>query len=332
MNEIKRDREELISIVVPTFNGASYLNRCVLSLLEQTYKKTEIILVDDGSTDDTSLICEQFAERDSRVVVIHQKNAGVSAARNTGISNAKGDYVALVDGDDYISPQMIEKLYKRMVKDQADVAICGYKKVNEKGYKLGEVTIPDAVVSGIQAIQMHYQSTTGIMPVPWNKLYCKKLFSHVRFPEGKRCEDEATFYLLLNMCDKVSILSEPCYYYVQHEDSFMGGKYKVARLDGVEASYDRYLFYREHSDRYQELLQPEGRAFLWLFYDAVRHFHPSTNEERVRFREIYRMARIMSSQSEANWSLRELMKLRFPELYVSVRNIKDTFCYTAYKQ
>ena len=316
-------QEPLISIVVPIYNVEKYLKQCIMSIIEQTYEHLEIILIDDGSTDNSAEICDQFAYKEPRIVAIHQNNAGVSAARNTGIVRARGEYVAFVDGDDFISPHMIKGLYSRIVQDQSDIAICGYRRVDEEGHELSVISVPNAVVSGVRAIKMHYEDTGGMMPIPVNKLYQRRVLDQVQFPEGKRCEDEATFYRILDLCEKVSILSEPYYSYVQHADSFMGGNYSVQRLDGVEVSYERYLFYRNQGDRYRDLLQPEGKAFAWLFYDVIRHFHPKTNEEAERIQEIYRIAGEMYSQKEVKWTMREKLKLRYPEIYVSARIMKD---------
>lgn len=334
MNEQKVSMESktLISMIVPVYNVEKYLKKCVESIVAQTYQHLEIILVDDGSTDKSTEICDQYAREDTRIMVIHQKNSGVSAARNTGIACARGEFFSFIDGDDYVSPNMIEHLYSRIVQDCSDLAVCGYKKVDEEGNELEVAAIPDAVVSGSQAIRLHYKQTAGIMMIPCDKLYHRSLFDTVQFPVGKRCEDEATFYRILDLCDRVSILSDPLYFYVQHKDSFMAREYSVERLDGVEAFYDRYLFYRDHGERYQDLLQQEGALFVWLFYDVIRHFHPTTKEEKERLNDIYRMARTMCSQSEVDWSLRERIKLRLPELYVSVRKIKDILLRKGYKQ
>ena len=325
MNEQKQSMEPqtLISIIVPVYNAEKFLEKCVDSIVEQTYQSLEIILVDDGSTDHSPEICDQLSRKDPRILVIHQKNAGVSAARNAGIGYARGEYLAFIDGDDYISPYMMEHLYSRIVEDHSEVAVCGYRKVDEEGYELSVATIPDAIVSGPQAIRMHYNQTAGIMMIPVDKLYHRKLFETVRFPLGKRCEDEATFYRILDLCDRVSILAEPLYFYVQHEDSFMGREYSVERLDGVEAFYDRYMFYRDHGERYQDLLQPEGKLFVWLFYDVMRQFQPNTDEERKRVNEVCKMGREMCSQCGLKWTLRERMKLLFPEIYVKARRTKD---------
>ncbi len=325
MNEQKESMESktLISVIVPVYNAEKYLKKCIDSILSQTYGDLEVILVDDGSIDKSSEICDQYAGENNRVIVIHQENKGVSAARNRGIACAKGDFFAFIDGDDYVSPNMIEHMYSRIVQDYSDLAICGYEKVDEEGHVLNVATIPDAIVSGSQAIQLHYKQTAGIMMIPVNKLYHRKLFDTVRFPVGKRCEDEATFYRILDLCERVSILSAPLYRYVQHEDSFMGGEYSVERLDGVEAFYERYLFYCDHRDQYRDLIQQEGKLFVWQFYDAIRHFHPKTESERKRVREICTMARKMCSQREVNWSIREKMKLLFPDIYVTARKIKD---------
>ena len=317
------ENEALISIIVPVYNADRYLDKCVTSISSQTYENLEIILVDDGSSDNSPEICDWFAKKDSRILVIHQNNRGVSAARNVGIEYAKGEYLAFVDGDDYISPSMIEHLYSRVLLDQTDIAVCGYRKVDEEGRELCVASIPDAVVTGFQAIRMHYHQTAGIMMIPVNKLYNKRLFGSVRFPEGRRCEDEATFYRIMDLCERVSILADPFYSYIQHDDSFMGREYSVERLDGVEALYERYLFYLNHGDQYRELLQPEGKLFIWVFYDVIRHFHPKSDSERKRVREICTMARNMCAQRDVNWSIRERLKLLFPGIYVSARRIKD---------
>ena len=316
----------LISVIVPVFNADKYLKQCVTSILAQEYDHLEIILIDDGSTDNSLKTCELFAKVDSRIIVIHQDNAGVSAARNAGIEHSRGEYLAFVDGDDYISPHMMECMYKRIIEDQADMAVCGYRRVDEDGHELSVATIPNTIVSGQQAIRMHYNQTDGIMMIPCDKLYSKKLFDRVRFPVGKRCEDEASFYRILDRCERVSVLAEPFYFYVQHEDSFMGKSYSVERLDGVEAVFERFFFYLASGERYMDLLQPEGKLFVWLFHDAIRNFRPKTKKDYERVQEIYKMARVMCSQRKVKWSLRERIKLRFPELYLVVRRTKDRFC------
>ena len=321
-----RDEElvPLFTVVVPVYNVEKYLEKCISSIIGQTYSNIEIILVDDGSTDNSSAMCDRYAEEDSRVTVIHQKNTGVSAARNTGIENANGEYIAFIDGDDYISNQMMECLYNRIVSDHSDVAICGYRCVDDMGHELNIATVEDAIVSGAEALRIHYERNThGIMAITWNKLYRRRLFEFVRFPEGKRCEDEAVFYRILDLCGKVSILSEHYYYYVQHDDSFMGGTYKAARIDGIEVSYERFLFYYEHKDRYGDLLQPEGKVFSWLFYDMLQHFDPQTDEERRRVRDVCKIARKICFQREVKWTVKEKMKLLYPKFYVTAKKVKE---------
>ena len=117
----------MISVIIPIYNSEKYLSKCISSVLEQTYKDLELILVDDGSTDNSLNICNDFAERDSRIVVVHQKNAGVSAARNNGLKNAKGDFITFVDSDDYVENDWLELLFKAITEKNAEVAVCGIK-------------------------------------------------------------------------------------------------------------------------------------------------------------------------------------------------------------
>lgn len=317
---------KLVSIIAPVYNAEKYLEKCINSILNQTYSCIEVILVDDGSQDRSGEICDRFAAEDARITVIHQINMGVSAARNIGVQKARGDYLAFIDGDDYILPQMIEKMLCRIEEDKSEMAICGFIRVDEKGKELSTVSISSALVTGPEAVSLHYKNTRGIMPIPVNKLYQKQLFDSVLFPEGKRHEDEATFYRFMDQCKRVSILSEPLYCYVQHVNSYMSGTYTVVRLDGVEASFERYRFYREKKERYKKLLQPEGKAFLWLFYDAVRHFQPETEQEKERVHEICRMAREMCDQPDVHWTLREKVKLCYPKIYMTARKLKDRLC------
>ena len=178
----------LISVIVPIYKVEKYLHKCIDSILAQTYTNLEIILVDDGSPDNCGKICDEYAAKDSRIKVIHQPNGGLSAARNAGLDIATGDYIGFVDSDDYIAPDMYEKLYNALVKNDADMAICDYQRFgNELPYD--EMSLTTEVITGLQAMEKQNTVINCSFVVAWSKLYKSFIFSNVRFPVGKINED-----------------------------------------------------------------------------------------------------------------------------------------------
>ena len=177
----------VISIIVPVYKVESCLRQCLDSICAQTLREIEIILVDDGSPDNCGKICDEYAARDSRIRVIHQKNGGLSAARNAGIAVARADILGFVDSDDWIEPDMFALLYHDLVKEEADIAVCGkFCHKNGTVTPLGDGTY--CVLSGCGAIRMLYQQD-GVGRVVWNKIYRRSLFDEIRFPVGRIYED-----------------------------------------------------------------------------------------------------------------------------------------------
>ncbi len=180
-------QEPLISVIVPVYNVSGYLDRCMQSLVKQTYQNLEIILVDDGSTDNSGDLCDQWAGRDSRIQVIHRKNNGLSQARNTGLNAATGEYITFVDSDDILSPQLCQVLYEVMG-GTADISICDAEHVFED--KPYEFSVTDRVetMTAEQAIcQLWYQK--GFLPSAWGKLYRRELFEGKEFTSDRIFED-----------------------------------------------------------------------------------------------------------------------------------------------
>ncbi len=243
----EKQLQELISIVVPVYNVEKYLNRCLKSICNQTYTNLEILLIDDGSTDSCPMLCDNWANRDSRITVIHQKNGGLSSARNTGITAAHGKYIGFVDSDDCIAIDMYEKLYQAIQASKANIAICGFKKVYDNGTpdkNLIPSPLVDKTFSRHEIISKLDMSTDeyAYYVVAWNKLYQKDLFQTIRFPVGKIHEDEFTAHLFFDRCKKITTISEDLYYYVIREDSIMTRKFSVSAYDGFEGVYQRYLY------------------------------------------------------------------------------------------
>ena len=233
----------LINIIVPVYGVEKYLNKCVDSILAQTYSNIRVILVDDGSPDDCPAICDRYSQMDKRVIVIHRKNAGQSAARNSGLTylmdadlSEVGEYVAFIDSDDYVSNDYIEFLYNLIKENDADVAQCGHYIVfSEKRFVDKNRNHSTFVLDKKQAVESLCYN--GIWDVTvWNKLYKLSVFDHIRFPEGKLYEDTAVSYMIVDNAEKFVVNMEPKYYYIQRYTSTANGtSWKEYKYQFIEA-------------------------------------------------------------------------------------------------
>lgn len=245
---------KLISIIVPVYNVENYLRRCLDSLINQTYKNLQIILVDDGSKDNCPSICDEYAKIDTRITVIHKKNAGVSAARNSGFDIAEGDYIGFVDSDDYIHPEMYEFLIKAIEEYDADLSLVWYESVYEgesnknllntyQDYKVGKVYDNNEDI-----VMALYNKKFRINVGPWNKLYKKRIFDNLKYPTDKiRGEDEAVIHIILSLCNKAVVLENKMYYYFKRKGSVMNSNNPQIYIDQINALKDRVIFFINHN-------------------------------------------------------------------------------------
>lgn len=242
-NTLEKTASPLISIIVPVYNVEKYIERCVDSILAQSYRNLEVILVDDGSPDRCPEICDRYGLQDKRVKVLHQSNAGLSAARNAGIDIASGDYLGFVDSDDWISKDMYEQLHAAAARSAADISICNFQCVDESDFSLrANVIMPikDEVLSGIEVITQKLSSDQDwYWVIACNKLYRRDLFSDIRYPLGKLHEDEFIIHRLLLKCSKVAGVSKALYFYLQRTGGITKTKYSIRRLDAAEANFER---------------------------------------------------------------------------------------------
>lgn len=229
---------DLVSIIIPVYNVENYINRCVRSVINQTYRNIEIILIDDGSPDNSGEICDEFANKDNRILVIHKQNGGLSDARNHGIRKASGKYITFIDSDDWVSFKYIETLVYNIENYNAEISICGYISTANENYifeedkKIGNIT----VLNSKQAIEKQYDKDKVNYIVSWGKLYNINLFDNIEFPYGKIHEDEFTTYRLYSMANRIVATASKYYAYYQRNDSIMGSGFNVkARLDLIEA-------------------------------------------------------------------------------------------------
>lgn len=278
---------ELISIVVPIYKVEKYINKCIDSIINQTYKNIEIILVDDGSEDVCSEICDEYASKDNRIRVIHKINGGLSSARNIGIDKASGMYIAFVDSDDYISERMIEILYENIKKYNADISICDFEYVNEKGQKLDikyENKICKGCINGKEIINKSYLLKNGAYwVVAWNKLYKTELFKGIRYPEGKIHEDEFIIHKLIYNATKIICDDYKGYYYVQRPGSIMYNGITYKSFDKVEAYFDRgrYLIENNMNEAAYHVLC----AGIEMAYE-IRELNKSNSDFKYRYKKL----------------------------------------------
>ena len=219
------EKTPIISVIVPVYNAENYLDACVKSVLDQSFESFELVLIDDGSDDNSSVLCDTWAMDDDRIHVYHTANRGAAAARNAGLSKAVGDYVAFVDADDTVPSGYLSYLYKLMVEYKTDIAVCGYNLIFPgKNVSSDDTSHVDVnAMSGTQAMEkLLYQN--GIMSVPWGNLSKRTLWSEVSFPEGRRVEDFATMYRLFSKAKRVVCSTKKLYNYFQRPGSTIYNK------------------------------------------------------------------------------------------------------------
>ncbi|MBQ8828028.1 MAG: glycosyltransferase [Clostridia bacterium] len=239
----------LISILVPVYNVEKYLRQCIDSIIAQIYKNIEIILVDDGSTDSSGTICDEYSKKDSRIKVIHQKNQGLAAVRNVGISAARGEYIGFVDSDDFIAPDMYSDMLDLIQKYEADLAVCSIEYTDAGGISSkAQRNFPfsDGCVDKIKYMDALCGTHCGMLAPAWNKLYKRYLFNGINYPNGKLHEDEAVIHHICHACNKIVCTQKKYYFYRQRSESIMNNPFTVKRFDNTDALIERVKFFKEN--------------------------------------------------------------------------------------
>ena len=224
---------DLVSVVVPVYNVEKYLENCVYSIIKQTYENIEIILVDDGSTDNSSSLCDSFMKRDKRINVYHKKNGGLSDARNYGIEQSKGKYLTFVDSDDTLENDCIEYLYNLLNKYNTMMSICNYNVItNNKiiSYTTKDLEFKFDKITALKELLKENKFSVSSCA----KMYEKNLFNNVKFPVGKLCEDNGTTYKLVEKCAYIAYGSKSKYNYYKRENSIMTSSFNEKKFDLIE--------------------------------------------------------------------------------------------------
>ena len=236
-----------ISVIVPIYNVERYLRLCLDSILTQTFTDFELLLINDGSSDGCPVICNEYAEKDARIRVFHKSNGGVASARNEGLDYAKGDWIMYIDGDDWIEPTYIEDLYKAAIKNNADIAICGFRFAFENGRY---VTEHPALWDNNRQTSLH-RYISSIWTTVWGSIHKSSLYSTngIRSPKDiTYCED---FHLMVRLCyfaDKVISIDRPLYNYRQRSASIMHTLNKKAWRDELSAYKEIIDFFRTQGE------------------------------------------------------------------------------------
>lgn len=285
-------KEELISIIVPIYNVEEYLPECIESLINQTYKNIEIILVDDGSKDNCGSICDEYAKKDNRIIVIHKENGGLSDARNKGIDISKGEYLTFVDSDDVVSTQFIEKLYKMILENNCEIAICDYIRFENEIPKDENIQVEVETVSNLEILTRVYDENVKMI-VAWNKIYKKELFEQIRYPVGKINEDQFTTYKVIYNANKIAVSNEKMYYYRSNPNSIMGSNFNEKRLQVLEALEERMQFYKDKSldGLYKKTQTSYLDIIISLFISSRQNMQDSKKCEEIllsKFKSAYK--------------------------------------------
>ncbi|MDO4340598.1 MAG: glycosyltransferase family 2 protein [Eubacteriales bacterium] len=315
-----------ISVIVPVYNVEKYLEKCIKSILCQTYKNFELILVDDASPDRCPSICDEYAKTDERITVIHRKKrGGLSAARNTGIDSAKGRWLSFVDSDDWIAKDMLEELHKGVLKHHAQVAICDFFRVYENGEETGESygNFHGGVYSYQEVLYKFAGEENIWYTIAWGKLYDRRLFDTVRYPVNKLNEDIFVALELFKQCERICSIEKKMYYYVSRAGSIMQ-TYTVQSLDGVEGWY--HIFQQFYREKKMDLL-PGIEKLLFAKLTTVYGGLPKKDRKEARVKEmidcskeavnILKKEKLMSKSS----GIRTALFYHMPTVYFGVEKI-----------
>jgi len=277
--------DSLVSVIIPVYNVEKYLERCIKSVMEQTYSNIEIILINDGSTDKSGEICRKYEKADKRIVqVTKDTNEGVSSARNTGLKKARGEYFAFIDSDDYVCRNYIETLLNLCLKNDAEISECSLIVGEDNNYLFeNKAGSKEEIYDGIEYLRNMYSfSNSEGFPC---KLYKRHLFEGIECPDSKIMEDVATTYKVAYRAKRVVYIRDRLYYYFRSTDSIIRGTFGLYKLDGLKLYEERFRFFYEIGEKaLYERAQQQYEAVLLKWYYCVKRYYP---EEKMLIKEMH---------------------------------------------
>lgn len=280
-----------ISVIVPVYKVEEFIYRCVDSILCQSFQNFELILVDDGSPDGCGAICDSYAEMDSRIHVIHQKNGGLSAARNTGIdyvmANSSSPWLAFVDSDDWVHPDFLKVLYNTAEQTLCKISACGFFRTEGEAFpEEQDFSILSLSADDYYCGQLH----DGVTAVAWNKLYHRSLFKKLRYPIGKLHEDEFTTYLAVYRAKRIGVTPAMLYGYYQNPEGIMRSDWNPRRMHVLEAFEQQIAFAKEQNNH--RLLNKVAEQYIYSVYDHLNKASVIYQKElRKKLREALKQGR-----------------------------------------
>lgn len=299
--------EELVSVIVPVYNVEPYLCRCLDSIINQTYTNIEIILIDDGSTDNSYSICREYEEQHSNIVFLHKENGGLSSSRNVGMLYANGLYIMFVDSDDFIHEDCVRELYFLLKNNNVKISQCNFEKGSSDQFSQKNEKIKNTFYSGYKMYETKYVNS-----VVWGKLYDRIVLKDLEFPVSKINEDEFYTYKVLYAAEKVAVTNRRLYYYYKRSNSIMNNKEKEIELDIIDAFEERINFFDNKNEMKLKIV--------------------SIKEFCIRLIVLY--TRCMSAKNERN-DLEYIKKL-FDENYAIIKkesflSLKEKYLFIAFK-
>lgn len=273
-----------ISVIVPVYNVKPYLRSCVDSILAQTLPGIEIILVDDGSTDGSGLICDEYARQNKCIQVIHKENGGLGSARNAGLDAARGAYIAFVDSDDCIAPEMYQRLLCALRENNAELSICGYQKIETSGAQGIANTHPFETMTGMQALEKLYTNDYVYFTIACNKLFKRSVFDSLRFPQGTLFEDGYAAFRYYYAAQTVVCLPACYYFYLTRHGSITTSLLSIKNLDGLDAEVDSIDFLSEKGCF--DLLAKAQIKYAGAVISNLKRYKLKQKDVRLRFGKI----------------------------------------------
>ena len=318
----------IISVIVPCYNVEKYLERCIYSIIGQTYSKLEIILVDDGSTDGTGDMCDKFAQIDSRIKVVHKPNGGLSDARNAGIDVAQGEFYAFVDGDDYLELDTYEKMISEM-KDDISLVSAGIISEDINGNKSIKMSKEFLILDKKEAFLNLLGPIRTIGQSSCNKLFRKYLFSDLRYKKGIINEDMEILPKILDSCEKVVLLDKPVYHYVKRTGSITESEFSMWKYQGIDIAYDTLALCR---DKYPDLIPYANYyvmdALFKMYYELVncknrKTFQKQEYELRVKIvKEFFQCIKQKSIMIDCGDKIKSMMITAFLGVEMTQKLVK----------
>lgn len=286
-----------ISVIVPVYNLEKEISKCILSILLQKFTDFEVIVVDDGSNDGSSKTVDEFGKKyRDQVRVFHKKNSGLSAARNFGLSKARGKYIAFIDGDDYVDPYYLSELYKSIVDNDSDISVSGYTEFN--GEETQDYSHKKECISGEEATIRLFRGLDNLEIVSWNKLYKKSLFRGIKFPVGKTHEDNYTTYKLYANAKKVSYIEQPLYNYVRREKSITLKEKTITRLNAKLTSIkEAKKYFKKDRNILPAVELSEVLAYYQFIDFSIKKEIPKNNFKKYREKVLSSSAKIDKKRS-----------------------------------